>query len=130
MRFGRRVALAGAGAGAAGLSTWAAMTNPFTAGANAVSALSLFLVVSAAGLRWRRARTAPALRSGTGMEPWWPWAAFFLVVVAWELTCLFLGPRVDHPTLSSLYNSAARLRPVRGACFFAWLCLGAALVRT
>ncbi len=129
MRPGRRVALAGAGAGAAGLSTWAAMTDPFTAGANAVSALGLFLVGSAAGLRWARARTAPALPSAARTTPWWPWAAFLLVVVAWELTCLFLGPRVDHPTLSSLYDSAAQFRPVRGACFFAWLCLGAALVR-
>jgi len=110
--------------GAAGLSAWAALTRPFTAPADLVTALGLALVGAAAVRGWRRAPAAlPSARR------WWPWVAFGAVVVAWELTCLFLGPRVDHPTVSSFYDAATRAQPVKGACFFGWLWLGAALVR-
>jgi hypothetical protein len=127
----RHLALFAGGAVAAGLSAWAALTEPFTAGAEAVTALALVLVAAAAALRWRRAVAGPPLEPPS--EPqgrWWPWIALATVVVAWELVSYFLGPRVDHPTVSSLYDSATRWRAVRGACFFAWLWLGAALVRT
>ncbi len=116
---------------AAGLAAWAALTEPFTAGAEAVTGLGLFLIAAAMALRWRRAPAGPwPVAPAAPLERWWPWVAFATVVVAWELVSFFLGPRVDHPTVSSLYDSATRSRAVRGACFFLWLWLGVALVRT
>ena len=71
-------------------------------------------------------RTVP----GDPGAAWWPWVVLVALVVAWELVCLFLGPRVDHPTISSFYDAAtASGRWVKGLCFLAWLWLGALLVR-
>ncbi len=125
----RRAPLAVGVAGAAGLAAWAATTAPFTAGANAVSATGIALVALAVALRWRRAPPPAAIGEPRVTPRRWPWLLLAAIVVAWELACFFLGPRVLHPTISSLYDSATRFEPVRGACFFAWLCAGAALVR-
>ena len=83
-----------------------------------------------AAWRWR----APSLdgRAAALHEPagrWWPWAVLGVLVLALELTTYALGPRVDYPTVSSLYDSAARVRPAKGLLFSAWLALGAALAR-
>lgn len=121
-----RPAVALAVAVAAGLSAWAALTDPFTLSADLVTALALGSVVVLAAAAWRQRPTRQVPPAG---RRWWPWLAYGLVVVGWELTCLFLGPRVDHPTVSSFYDTAARARPVKGACFFGWLWLGAGLVR-
>jgi hypothetical protein len=113
--------------GAAGLASWAALTVPFSAGADAVTALAIALGAGVAATQWRT-MTAP-LPATTGAA-WWPWLAVAALVVAWELVCLFLGPRVDHPTLSSLYDAATAHAPaVKGLFFLAWLWLGALLVR-
>jgi hypothetical protein len=117
--------------GAVGLSAWAAVTTPFTSGAEAVTAVALGLVTIEVALRWRRPGLA---RAGDGAPAghrarWWPWLALGAALVAWELVCFFLGPRVDHPTVSSLYDSATRWRAVKAALFLGWLSLGAALVR-
>jgi hypothetical protein len=130
----RSVTVAAGLAIAIGLSAWAATTVPFTAGADAVTALALALVGIAVAARWRRpSLLASSSLSVPNVAPprprWWPWLVLGLAVLAWELVCLSLGPRVDHPTVSSLYDSATRWRSVKGACFFAWLCLGADLVR-
>ncbi len=115
---------------AAGLAAWAATTMPFTADANAVTAVGIGLVTVEVALR-RRHAAAMAVTGGAVGAPGrrWPWLALTLVVVAWELVCLFLGPRVAHPTISSLYDSAAHWQAFKAACFFVWLCGGAALVR-
>jgi hypothetical protein len=130
----RRSVAVGAGlALATGLSAWAAITAPFTESADAVTALALALVAIGVAARWRH-RTVLASPSsvpnvGEHGPRWWPWLVLGVALLAWELVCLFLGPRVDHPTVSSLYDSATRWRAVKGVCFFAWLCLGAGLVR-
>jgi len=59
----------------------------------------------------------------------WPWLVLVVVCAAWELVSYEFGPRIDHPTLSSLYDSAATVRALKGAMFFGWLGLGAVLVR-
>jgi hypothetical protein len=118
---------------AIGLSVWAAFTTPFTTSADTVTAIGLGLVTIEVAARWRRpvmvhVASAPG-RGHPGLR-WWPWAALGAALLAFELLNLFLGPRIDHPTVSSLYDSATRWRPVIAACFFGWLCLGAALVRS
>jgi hypothetical protein len=135
----RRAIVAVGVAAAAGLSSWAALTVPFSTGADTVTALGLGLVgVEVVGAevaaRWRRPALTqaggPLGGDGVARPRWWPWVVLGVAVLTWELVCLFLGPRVDHPTVSSLYDSATRSQAVKGACFFAWLCLGAALVRS
>jgi hypothetical protein len=121
----RPALLAGAAVVAAGLSSWAAFTVPFSAGAEALCAIALSIGGGAVALRWR-STTVPS--PATFARAWWPWLLLGAVAVAWELVCLFLGPRVDHPTVSSLYDAAsAHGGAVRGLAFFAWLWLGAAL---
>lgn len=124
----RATAVVGLGA-AIGLSAWAAVTVPFTPAADTVTAIGIGLVALEVGVRWRR----PVLVGGdpdhTAPPPWWPWLALGAAVLALELVSFLSGPRVDHPTISSLYDSATRWRAARGAFFLGWLCLGAALVR-
>ena len=133
-RARRRATTAAGVTVAVGLSAWAAVTAPFTAGADAVTAVAIGLVTIEVAAHWRRPAPVPDLRDrarGAAIGPrWWPWLALGAALVAWELVCFFLGPRVDHPTVSSLYDSATRWRAVKAACFLGWLCLGAALVRS
>jgi hypothetical protein len=130
-RARRRALLVLGAAVAVGLAAWAATTTPFTAGADAVTAIGLGLIALEVALHWRHVpATAASVGSPGDRARWWPWLVLTAVVVAWELVCLFLGPRVAHPTISSLYDSAAHWQAVKAACFFAWLCLGAALVRS
>jgi hypothetical protein len=130
----RRATVAVGLAAAAGLSSWAALTVPFSTGADAVTALGLGLVTVEVAVRWHRPALAPAGTptggDGVARPRWWPWLVLGVALVTWELVCLFLGPRVDYPTVSSLYDSATRSQVVKGACFYAWLCIGAALVRS
>lgn len=134
-RAPRRATTAAGVAVAVGLSAWAAVTMPFTAGAEAVTAVGLGLVTIVVAARWHR--PVPTLDLGAPVEGRavarsrrWPWLALGATFVAWELVCFFLGPRVDHPTISSFYDSATRWPAVKAACFLGWLCLGAALVRS
>jgi hypothetical protein len=128
----RHRATAALGLGAAiGLSVWAAATDPFTSAADTVSAIGIGLVALEVAVRWRRRVLV------VGVDPdqaaparWWPWLALAAALLALELASFFSGPRVDHPTISSLYDSATRWRAVKAAFFLGWLCLGAALVRS
>lgn len=112
---------------AAGLAAWAGTTAPFSAGAEAASATGIALVAGGVALGWR-SQPAPGAPGRTG-ERRWPWFVLVAFVVTWELVSFFGSPRVTHPTISSLYDAAARFEAVKAACFFAWLGLGAALVR-
>ncbi|MGH9046663.1 MAG: hypothetical protein ACRDVW_05040 [Acidimicrobiales bacterium] len=118
-----------------GLAVWAAFTNPFTDSANTVTAIAIGIGAVMVAARWHR--PAPTLHPPTSISPgrgaprWWPWLALGLAIAAWELVSLFTGPRVDHPTVSSLYDSATtQWRALKAPCFFGWLALGAALVRS
>jgi hypothetical protein len=118
------------GLGAAGLSAWGALTDPFTASADAVTAVAIALGGALAAWRWRATTTGgPVPRVPAPARRWWPWVAIAAAIVGFELATFLLGPRVDYPTLSSLYDSAARVRPVKGAFFAAWLALGVVLAR-
>ena len=115
---------------AAGLSAWAALTNPFSASADAVTAIALGIVAAGSVATWRRRPTKPAALADESARPrWWPWLVLGAAVLAWELVSFSLGPRVEHPTLSSLYDSATRARPVKGVAFFGWLWLGSMIAK-
>jgi hypothetical protein len=114
---------------AGGLSAWAALTNPFTTSANTVTAIAIGLAAAAVVVRWRPATLGPVVDAGEPTARRWPWLVLAVALVAWELVSYELGPRIDHPTLSSLYNSAATVRALKGAIFFVWLLLGAVLIR-
>jgi hypothetical protein len=119
--------------GGAALYSWfAALTTPFTFRANVMTAIPLIGALLAAVvfghlMRGRRARRRAAPRpSGRSLWPWW---ASLGLVGAWELFCYLKLPRFDHPTFSSLYDSASRSQPLKAALFFGWLALGWAIVR-
>lgn len=65
-----------------------------------------------------------ATRRGT-----WVWAALFGAVLIWELISYRLSPRVEHPTLSSIADSAMSTHPGRFVVFVAWVGLGYWLFR-
>lgn len=107
-------------------------TRPFTAPADALTAVGL-----AAGVVALLARLIADSRSGDGVAParrgravgsWLPWVGLVVVVAGWELYCYVGGPRPAHPTLSSLYDLAARYRLLKAAIVLAWLALGWELV--
>jgi hypothetical protein len=125
--------MAGVVIGGAALYSWfAAGTTPFTRGANEMTALPLAMALLAAvllghvlraqGTRERRA----ALPTGRRLWPWW---AAIGLVGAWELFCYVDLPRHEHPTFSSLYDSASRWQPLKAMLFFGWLAVGWAIVR-
>ena len=54
----------------------------------------------------------------------------FAAVVAWELVeYASRGSRAAHPTLSSMLDAVDRYYLLKALIFFAWLYLGAAIVR-
>jgi hypothetical protein len=119
---------------AAALYSWfAASTTPFTTAANVMTGVPLIVALVLAPLfayrnrtpgRSRQSRSQPTVRS------LWPWWSIFALVVAWELFCYFELPRYAHPTVSSLYDSASRLHPLKAALFLGWLALGWGIVRS
>jgi hypothetical protein len=110
-----------------------ASTRPFTAPADALTAVGLAAGVVALSARLiadRRAihGVAPA-GPGRAVRAWLPWVGLLAAVAGWELYCYVGGPRPAHPTLSSLYDLAARYRLLKAAIVLAWLALGWELVR-
>lgn len=135
-----RVTVALAVAAALVYAVLLAFTRPFTAPADALTAAGL--AAGAGGLTARLATDRRRDRRsgrGTGVAPappgdralgsWLPWAVLVAVVAGWELYCFFGGPRPAHPTLSSLYDLAARYRWLKAVIVLAWLALGWELVR-
>lgn len=118
---------------AAALYSWfAALTTPFTFRANVMTAIPLITALLAAVLFChivRSRRTGQPSAPRPSERSLWPWWVSLGVVGGWELFCYLRLPRFDHPTFSSLYDSAGRLQPLKAALFFGWLALGWAIVR-
>ena len=58
------------------------------------------------------------------------WVVLFAAIVLWELADYAArGSRADHPTLSSMLDAVDRFFVLKTLLFFAWLCLGAAILR-
>jgi hypothetical protein len=118
--------------GVAALYSWfAALSTPFTSRANVMTALPLIAALVAAVLfgHLRPRGTSERLASRPTGRRLWPWWAALGVVGAWELFCYFELPRFEHPTFSSLYDSASSSQPFKAVLFFGWLVLGWAIVR-
>ncbi len=132
---------------AAGLGAAAAVTTPFTPGAEATVAAGFLVVLAALPLRRVAGGSAGAGPDGSpvpgdatkpdapvprvGYRWGWRWAlvvAPLLVTVAWELLCFAHGDRAAWPTLSSLLDDVDASPLGRGVACAAWLGLGWALV--
>jgi hypothetical protein len=124
---------------AAAYSFGAATTTPFTAAADVVTALPVIAVVLSAVLCWpvrpgsagpRVPHEAPdAAATPSAAHPYRAWIGLLVVVVAFELLEYFArGSRGAHPTLSSMADAVDRHVGLKALVFFAWLCLGAAIV--
>lgn len=145
-------------AAAAAYAGLLATTRPFTPAANLLTALGLLVGLGALVARLVAGPTPGSAPGGThgsvpggwpGTAPggapggrpapptareraggsWIPWAALVAALVGWELFCYFAGARVAHPTLSSLYDLAARHTWVKALVAVAWLGIGWELVR-
>jgi len=64
------------------------------------------------------AENQPTLRNGA------PWVAVFGLLAAWEALAYVSSPRRNHPTLSSMANTAMGTHAGRAALFAIWLLLG------
>jgi hypothetical protein len=104
-----------------------ATTTPFTAAADALTAAALAAaaVVLVVGLATPRTTASGATETGeTVRGSALGWVVLLAVAAAWELYCFFGGPRPAHPTLSTLYDLAARWPAVKAVLVLAWLALG------
>jgi hypothetical protein len=134
---------------AAGYSVLAGFTQPFTAGADAVTFVPLAIAVVLLGQRMRSpiphpkteqpsTRTESAGPLPVNPEPANPepratsWAATWIVaavaIAGWELYCVASAPRSEHPTLSSLLDTLDSTHLGKSVTFALWLALGAYLV--
>ena len=123
---------------AVGLCVAAALTTPFTPGAELTVAAGFVLILAVPLLRRTAATgaeaTAPVPPSGSEDEPrrrggrWALVGVPLVAALAWELVCFAHGDRAAWPTLSSLLDGVDSSPSGRGLVFAAWLGLGAALV--
>lgn len=108
---------------------WVATTTPFTATADLAVAVGFagMAVLAARALVLRHRVGRPAPPSGSAL----PWVVAIVLLVALELAAYFAGSghRQAYPTLSSLYDSAARVTGVKALFVLAWLGLGWGLFR-
>ncbi|MGO9457886.1 MAG: hypothetical protein ACLP62_12720 [Acidimicrobiales bacterium] len=120
-------------AGAVAYAGLLASTTPFTLEADAVTAVALAAAVAVLLVRLTRGRTLPAGAAAADVSPGGasalPWVVLVAVVAVWELYCFFGGPRPAHPTLSTVYDLAARWPAAKAVVVLAWLALGWELLR-
>lgn len=122
-------------AAAAGDAWWVASTRPFSTASDAavLGGAAVVGVVAARTLPHRR----PGLPRLTALRaPGRPqitaWMVVTALIVAYELATLLAGAilgRPAVPTVSSLYDAAARSREAKAAIVFVWLALGWSLFR-
>jgi hypothetical protein len=114
---------------AIGYSLGAAATTPFTVPADVMTAIPIVLLAVAAVWRWPwrpvvRRPEAPA------RHPYRAWVFLAAAIVAWELVAYAArGSRAAHPTFSSMADAFDRFYVLKALAFFAWLSLGALVVR-
>jgi len=121
---------------ALGVCVAVSFTRPFTGGADLVTAIALVAMVVlqllvARSTRPRISRGIPhdsSVRSAT-LASFSPWIVVSLLVVAFELFNYFSSPRTMHPTLSSLSDELSGSHLGKAALCFAWLALGAVLLK-
>lgn len=124
----RRLALLGAVVALA-YALGAAGTTAFTKPADVLTALPILALAVLVVIRWPlRPRRRKVGADGT--HPFRAWVVLFAAIVLWELADYAArGSRADHPTLSSMLDAVDRFFVLKTLLFFAWLCLGAAILR-
>lgn len=106
------------------LGWWATGLEPFSGRATAAVLAAGVIAMAAGGAR--RSAGSPrdiAVRAAA------PWAVLLGALAAWQLAAYVQHPRPDHPTLSSLTNTALDPRPVRTLAFAGWLIAAGWLAR-
>ncbi len=116
---------AGALVGAAAYAAALALTQPFTLAADVLTARP----VAAGALGALVAVRRPAPRQAVDWRAAAPRLVLVGAVVVLERVMLASGARASHPTLSSLYDRAARYQAAKAAIAFGWLVVGWELVR-
>ncbi|HSZ36254.1 MAG TPA: hypothetical protein VK773_04100 [Acidimicrobiales bacterium] len=124
----------GAAVVSAGYALGAAATTPFTWAADVMTAIPIALVAVLAAVRWplRPDRSDVLAASGRSpsRHPYLGWVVLLAFVAGWELVeYLWRGARSAHPTLSSMADAFDAHYAGKAVAFFAWLWLGAAIVR-
>ena len=119
----------------AGYAVAAAWTTPFTWGANLNTAIPIAAVAIGAAVLWpaRPDKPSALVRDGRARprHPYLGWVVLLAAVVGWELAeYLWRGSRGAHPTLSSMVDAFDAHTVGKAVAFFAWLWLGAAIVRS
>ncbi len=114
-----------------GYSWLAGGTRPFTLAADVLTSLAYLPVGLIAWRAARRAAGSPAAGSpaaGSRSPRIAAWVVATAVAASWELTTYVSGPRRVFPTVSSLYDLAARTEAGKATAFLCWLLLGWALI--
>jgi hypothetical protein len=125
---GRSGLIATAAAGVA-VALWASFTDPFTLGADIVTALPLCVAVPVLAYRLRADRGgATALPPASTARGALLWPGLMATIVAWELYCYVSAPRSSYPTLSALLDMLDDSHGGKFVAFFLWLALGWYLV--
>jgi hypothetical protein len=117
------VAQAAGTAGVFAYAWWATGRRPFTATATlaVVGAGLATMAIGQAGRSQRRAR--PTLAGASG------WLVILVALAGWQLLAYVQEPRTEHPTLSSLVNTALDTHTGRALAFVAWLVVAYRLAR-
>jgi hypothetical protein len=116
------------------LASW---TDPFTTGADVITALPLGVALVAFVVRTTALRRAPVTShlprrtddppAGTPVPFAWGvacWVVMAALVVGWELFNYANSPRAAHPTVSSLLDAVDSSHVGKSITFFLWLLLG------
>lgn len=130
VRYRHLAVVAGAIAATFAYGWVASGTRPFTVGADSVTAMALGLGAVAAtltGLGVFGSKTRTGGPPSEARPAVWPWLVSLGILVLWELAVYWAGvadSRHVFPTLSSLYDDAARWRGTKATFFALWLLLG------
>ena len=107
----------------------AAGTTAFSKPADILTALPILGLAVLVVIRWPL-RPRPRRIAADGAHPFRAWVVLFAAIVLWELADYAArGSRADHPTLSSMLDAVDRFFVLKTLLFFAWLCLGVAILR-
>jgi len=98
------------------LGWWATGLEPFSGRTTAVVLAAGVIAMVAGG-----ARPSAGSPRDIAVRAAAPWAVLVGALAAWQLAAYVQHPRADHPTLSSLANTALDPRAVRTLVFAGWL---------
>ena len=113
------------GVAAASYAWWVTALPPFSASAT-MAVLGGGVLALGVGRRRRPTSTAAAAATTRGVVLW---VVLTSALAAWQVAAFVQSPRAEHPTLSSLANTALDPRPVRALAVIAWLAGAAWLAR-